>query len=91
MALVALPLTIAVTRPVRHHLPSVMSQITSLSCTHLNIVSMRIGSMFFPGTEERLTSLQLPESSFLPLLKIEAMFPFFSPQELGLTAMTFQM
>lgn len=37
--------------------------------------------MIYPGTEVRLTGQQFPVSSFLPFLKMGAMFPFF--QSLG--------
>jgi len=39
--------------------------------------------MIFPGTEVRLTVWWFPGSSFLPFLKMGAMFPFFqSPRTL---------
>ena len=46
--------------------------------------------MIFPGTEVRLTGRCFPGSSFIPFLKIGAMFPFSSHGGLHLTVMTFQ-
>ena len=66
---------------VSHNLPLVkpcwLSQITSSSQVCLNISSRRICSMIFPGTVVTLTILQFPGSSYLFLIKMGIMSPFF--------------
>ena len=48
------------------------------------MVSRKICSITFPGTELRLTSLSLPRSSFLPFLKTGVMFAFFQSSKISL-------